>query len=283
MHAHAAQHGLTLLAEQSVYAQLIIEHRKASITDQQEYNNDFYRTYKAKDVASQNLANEYSIVNLPNTIVTLPVNSIFDYILFIANDVPDFKIVPVDGKNTSQSNTCSSPSTKVFDPNATIEFSNTASKLVSNNKPLFADLVQDKPPEVTATEATTSVCSNKKDSDLRYERIFGNPTTIQSSEVSRELSSTLQAIIDSTSAIPEDQLTSTEALNLIADTMKIDNNVLINVNDGNNVPVNYDTVRAGLLLSIKRHMGSNFVVDSTSAARVAYAINDFVKEKLNRG
>lgn len=278
------QHGLTLLAEQSIYAQLAIERRKPSITKQQNKNSEFYKTYSPKDKQSQDLADEYCITNLPNTIVTLPVNSIFDYILYIANDAPDYKLVAVDGTNASQTNTCTNPNTQVFNPNDIIEFSNTAAKVISNNKPLFADVVPKKPPEVVATETvTSSPCNNsKQDSDAAYEDVFGNPTTIQSAEISPELIQSVQMLIESTSTVPEDQFYNAEAINLVLNAMKIDSALMVAVNDGT-APANYDSVRAGVLLNITRNLGEGFIVDASSALKIGDAISEFVKKKFNRG
>lgn len=277
MHMHAMQHGLTLLAEQSVYAQLVIERRRATVTPQQQKNDGFYKTYLTKDAATNVPASEYSITNLPNTILTLPANSIYDRILFIAKDAPDFRLVPVDGNNVSQTNTCVVRGTSTFDPDEKINLTSALSGIIANKQPLFADTVPIKPSDVSTHDAMGATCSNVTRNP--FEAVFGNPLTLQSSEVSPELMTRIRRIIENTVVEPEEELTDSEAVQVILDAMKINQSVVTRLSE-NNAPIDYDSVRVGLLINIKRQLGDNFVVNETSAGRIASTISEYVRARV---
>lgn len=98
----------SLLAEQTVYAELIVQQRDAKQTLFQkaiyssiinptadEKNSQFSYKFKVN-----NPITGYTITSLPETVPYLPANSIFDYISYIENGDPDVRNVPVQGNRT---------------------------------------------------------------------------------------------------------------------------------------------------------------------------------------
>lgn len=276
---HTKPHGTRLLAEQSIYAQLVIENRPAIVTKQQEKNDSFYNTYLAKDAATNVLVTNYSITNLPNTILTLPTNSIFDRILFIAKTWPDFRLIPIDGNGASQTNNCATITTTTFDPTEKLNMLNVYSGVSSGKIPLFVDSVPLKPP---STEAKDSACMSR--SSNIYEDLFGNPATLQSSEVSPELMNSIRSIL--ASAPPRvDPPEESDVLRAIFQHMNIDGNLVYSQLQSGNPPANYDTVRLGLLLNIRRTLGDSFLphMNDNTVTRMVNTISDYVKARLAQG
>lgn len=94
--------GLSLLAEQNVYAQLMIHHRAASVSTMQIENDRYFVTHPIAHKLTNVNTENYCISNLSPLFNTLPVNSIFDYISYVRPDLPDFRFVSID--NSSERN-----------------------------------------------------------------------------------------------------------------------------------------------------------------------------------
>ncbi|AUQ44002.1 putative gp028-like protein [Esparto virus] len=85
-----------LIAEQSVYAYLLVEQQISQLTQFQQAVQNIY-SYANSGIQPLTNVNpdDYSITNLPNTIAYLPNNSIFKNILLIRSDDPDFRFVKI--------------------------------------------------------------------------------------------------------------------------------------------------------------------------------------------
>lgn len=89
-----------LLAEQSIFAQLVIKHAKATQNTHQRstINNPEVYKYAADDEQVTPIdPTEYSIINLPDAIAYIPNNSIFGNIALIQKSSPDYRFVPING------------------------------------------------------------------------------------------------------------------------------------------------------------------------------------------
>lgn len=92
------------LASQSVYPRLVVKKVKARTdpfqraTRATDYGVPYY-DLKEKLTAVDPA--EYSLDSLPNTVYSLPHGSIFSYITFLPDDLPDFRMVPVQGSVAS--------------------------------------------------------------------------------------------------------------------------------------------------------------------------------------
>jgi len=85
-----------LIAEQSVYAYLNVDRQSPEQTEFQRSVNTFYKYSKDLYIRLTDVEpNNFSITNLPDTIAFLPQNSIFNNILMIRKEDPDFRFVPV--------------------------------------------------------------------------------------------------------------------------------------------------------------------------------------------
>ncbi|ATZ81489.1 putative transposase [Drosophila innubila nudivirus] len=85
-----------LIAEQSVYAYLNVDKQSPEQTEFQRSVNTFYKYSKDLYTRLTDIEpNDFSITNLPDTIAFLPQNSIFNNILMIRKEDPDFRFVPI--------------------------------------------------------------------------------------------------------------------------------------------------------------------------------------------
>lgn len=94
----------SLLAEQSIFAQLIVKKQKSEHTKFQkatENEPSIYKYTKKERLTSVN-PNEYSIMNLPDTISYIPENSIFSNIILIRSTSPDYRFIPIASVKGSQ-------------------------------------------------------------------------------------------------------------------------------------------------------------------------------------
>lgn len=88
----------SLLAEQSIFAQLLIKKKKTQPTKFQKATEDTPLIYKyftnERPLTSIDSA-DYSITNLPDTVAYVPKNSIFKNVILIRSSSPDFRHIPI--------------------------------------------------------------------------------------------------------------------------------------------------------------------------------------------
>lgn len=156
---------LNLLAEQSVFAQLVIEKHPPTVSNAQKSSSTLYFPYDIQSTAvlSNIKANEYSITNLPPTIKTLPQKSIFDFIMQISEDSPDFRYVCID---SIQSNNTATSLTKL--PNTSDEL-NVSLKQTSDTDSLKPKL--EIAPKVNPSPNAANSLNNNSSENINEEDI----------------------------------------------------------------------------------------------------------------
>lgn len=101
MHSSAS-----LLAEQSVFAQLVVKKKATSPTKFQkatENETDVYKYLTADNALTSEDPSKYSIINLPDTISFIPQSSIFKNIILIRSSSPDYRFIRVAPSDWMQS------------------------------------------------------------------------------------------------------------------------------------------------------------------------------------
>jgi hypothetical protein len=88
--------GASLLAEQSIFAQLTIHPRPAVVSGMQLENDHYFITHPLAHKINNVNTDDYCITNMSPLVHTLPVNSIFDHVLYIKPNLPDIRFVKVD-------------------------------------------------------------------------------------------------------------------------------------------------------------------------------------------
>lgn len=100
------------LAPQSVYPRLVVKKAAAKSDSFQLASRALFPYYAIDDRLTEPDPLEYSVESLPGTVYSLPRGSIFDFISFLPSDMPDFRVIPVDGsKSIGNTGTTSASST----------------------------------------------------------------------------------------------------------------------------------------------------------------------------
>nr|WDA64596.1 hypothetical protein PIFADJLK_00026 [Oryctes rhinoceros nudivirus] len=88
----------SLLAEQSIFAQLLIKKKKTEPTKFQkatENTPSIYKYFTSERPLTSIDSTDYSITNLPDTVAYIPKNSIFKNVILIRSSSPDFRHIPI--------------------------------------------------------------------------------------------------------------------------------------------------------------------------------------------
>lgn len=85
----------TLLAPQSISASLKIKNKATKIDEFQSASDQYVKYYDVFEASNDVDYKNYSITNLPGTISSVPINSIFSFISVVLPESPDYRLVPV--------------------------------------------------------------------------------------------------------------------------------------------------------------------------------------------
>nr|DBA13075.1 TPA: hypothetical protein [Oryctes rhinoceros nudivirus] len=88
----------SLLAEQSIFAQLLIKKKKTEPTKFQKATENtplIYKYFTSERPLTSIDSADYSITNLPDTVAYIPKNSIFKNVILIRSSSPDFRHIPI--------------------------------------------------------------------------------------------------------------------------------------------------------------------------------------------
>lgn len=154
-----------LIAEQSLFAQLVIKKRKPIVTEAQEKSTKQYISYNDNVKLTDVDVDEYSIINLPATIKTLPINSIYDRIMHVRDNLPDFRFIRIDSSE-SDKNPISTQKTKVMNESMKDILLNGKKKESVNLKSIFKPAPTVSPKIKSETDRDSSPSSVEEDNDL---------------------------------------------------------------------------------------------------------------------
>lgn len=98
------------LAPQSVYPRLVVKKAAAKSDTFQLASRALFPYYTIDDRLTHPDPLQYSVESLPGTVYSLPRGSIFDFISFLPSDMPDFRVIPVDGSKSVGSSGATSAS-----------------------------------------------------------------------------------------------------------------------------------------------------------------------------
>lgn len=83
-----------IYAEQAINARLVVEKIKPNVSNFQRATNEIYKYFTGEPFTSVDVS-QYSITNLPDTILRVPEDSVFKFILLMPPDAPDYRFVDV--------------------------------------------------------------------------------------------------------------------------------------------------------------------------------------------
>lgn len=122
------------LAPQSVYPRLVVKKAAAKSDSFQLASRTIFPYYAIDDRLTEPDPLQYSVESLPGTVYSLPRGSIFDFISFLPSDMPDFRVIPVDGSKSVGSTGATSASGTAAPSSVPIVFAAQTPTLFMNSR-----------------------------------------------------------------------------------------------------------------------------------------------------
>lgn len=266
---HLLSVGANLLAEQSIFAQLMIKRKPAIVSQTQRDNDKYYTLHDESTKLNSVDTDDYSITNLPPLFSRLPVNSIYDRILFVSQDSPDFRFVNVDNGEQSRNVTItksipSSASLQTLDLNAPL------SRTIQNAQSLFLNMSID--------EQQSSQPTPPSPPQSKFANRIARPQAIN-------LEANFPNLMGRVNRLLENRATTTVAMdrptviaNVISNFGITEQSLIESVIDGSDQAVTDTTVRIGLAMEVGQNIDQTMIrrVDDNAAASIAAIIEDEV-------
>lgn len=261
-----------IYAEQAINARLVVEKIKPNVSNFQRATNEIYKYFTGEPFTSVDVS-QYSITNLPDTILRVPEDSVFKFILLMPPDAPDYRFVDVT-KSKSQ-------------------FSDITTLTVADKLELFNPSVP-KPPIVTPTRMfaplempkrssfATSNATTTDESQMDY-ATYNDPKfnsinvnslldigELQFPETLLKITNKIQSKPDSPIGTTNDDVIRQKIL----DQYRFDPTLVGAVLSGSNLPLNDQTVTIALTNFIVRQMGDPLrrKIDDQAAVDIAEQI-----------
>lgn len=273
---HLLSIGANLLAEQSIFAQLVIKRNPAVVSQTQRDNDKYYTLHDESAKLNSVDTNEYSITNLPPLFSRLPVNSIYDRILFVSQDSPDFRFVNVDNGEQSRNATITksipaSSSLQTLDLNAPL------SRTIQNAQSLFLNM------SLTTNnneeQRQTAPQQQQQSQRSKFADRITRPQAINLNENFPNLMSRVNRVLENqASRVTVAMDRPTVITNIISNFDINEQSLIESVIDGSDQQVNDTTVRIGLAMEVGQNIDQMLIrrVDDNVAAAIAGIIDDEV-------
>lgn len=270
---HLLSIGSNLLAEQSVFAQLMIKRKPAIVSHTQRDNDKYYTLHDESTKLNSVDTDDYSITNLPPLFSRLPVNSIYDRILFVSQDSPDFRFVNVDNGEQSRNTTVtksipSSSSLQTLDLNAPL------TRTIQNAQSLFLNMSIDN--EKNDATPSSNVAPQP---ESKFVNRIARPQAINlEANFPNLMARVNRALENQASRVTVAMDRPTIITNVISNFGVTDQSLIQSVIDGSDQQVNDTTIRIGLAMEVGQNIDQMLIrrVDDNTAATIAGIIEDEV-------
>lgn len=262
------------LAAQSVYPRLVVKKAAARTDRFQESTKNYFPYYDIGDKLTEPNPMDYTIENLPNTVYSLPKGSIFDKITFLPNDLPDFRVVPVEGSKRSKINNASStngtPTPVIVETRPPTTFTNRGNK----GYPIF---------KVSAVDnADSASLGDTSDTDIeRLLELGSKPLALDETAVKRFVGTdytALEIMLVDGSINYNDQRTKESVMAKASKYLTVPRATVHAVLSGKNQHLNKDTLKVGILYTLITSMDNTIVsrVSDDVANKLATLTNNAV-------
>lgn len=272
---HLLSIGSNLLAEQSVFAQLMIKRKPAIVSQTQRDNDKYYTLHDESTKLNSVDTDDYSITNLPPLFSRLPVNSIYDRILFVSQDSPDFRFVNVDNGEQSRNTTVtksipSSSSLQTLDLNAPL------TRTIQNAQSLFLNMSIDN--EKNDATPSSNVAPPQQPESKFVNRIARPQAINLEANFPNLMARVNRALENQASRVTVAMDRPTIITNVISNFGVTDQSLIQSVIDGSDQQVNDTTIRIGLAMEVGQNIDQMLIrrVDDNTAATIAGIIEDEV-------
>lgn len=273
---HLLSIGANLLAEQSIFAQLMIKRKPAIVSQTQRDNDKYYTLHDESTKLNSVDTDEYSITNLPPLFSRLPVNSIYDRILFVSQDSPDFRFVNVDNGEQSRNATViksipASSSLQTLDLNAPL------SRTIQNAQSLFLNM------SIAPSTADNDDDNNDNEASQpprsKFENRITRPQAINLDANFPNLMARVNRVLENqASRVTVAMDRPTVITNVISNFGITEQSLIESVINGSDQQVTDNTVRIGLAMEVGRNIDQMLIrrVDDNAAAAIADIIDSEV-------
>lgn len=260
------------LAAQSVYARLVVKKAAARTDRFQESTRNYFPYYDIGEKLTESNPLDYTVDNLPSTVYSLPKGSIFDKITFLPYDLPDFRVVPVEGTKPAQVNA----SMNMSAPNAPA--------IVKTGQPTTFTNRGNKPYPVFKTSAAGNTSSIGDTSDTNAERLLelgGSPLTLDVAAVKTFLGTdytTVELMLADGSIHHNDGRNKESVIANASQYLRVPKVTVQAVLSAKNEHMNKDTIKVGILYTLIVSMNDTIVarVSDNVAKNLAALINNAV-------
>lgn len=265
-----------MLAEQSIFAQLMIKRKPAIVSQTQRDNDKYYTLHDESTKLNSVDTDEYSITNLPPLFSRLPVNSIYDRILFVSQDSPDFRFVNVDNGEQSRNATViksipASSSLQTLDLNAPL------SRTIQNAQSLFLNM------SIAPSTADNDDDNNDNEASQpprsKFENRITRPQAINLDANFPNLMARVNRVLENqASRVTVAMDRPTVITNVISNFGITEQSLIESVINGSDQQVTDNTVRIGLAMEVGRNIDQMLIrrVDDNAAAAIADIIDSEV-------
>lgn len=262
-----------IYAEQAINARLVVEKIKPNVSNFQRATNEIYKYFTGEPFTSVDVS-QYSITNLPDTILRVPEDSVFKFILLMPPDAPDYRFVDVTKSKSQFSDITTltvADKLELFNPSVP------KTPIVTPTTRMFAPLEMPKRSSFATSNATTT--DGRQMNYTTYNDPKFNSINVTSLLDIGELNfpETLLKITNELQSKPDSPIGTTNAdviRQKILDQYKFDPRLVGAVLSGSALPLNDQTVTIALTNFIVRQMGDPLrrKIDDQAAIDIAEQI-----------
>lgn len=257
-----------------MYARLVVKKAAARTDRFQESTKNYFPYYDIEEKLTESNPLDYTVENLPCTVYSLPKGSIFDKITFMPHDLPDFRVVPVEGSKPSKINASMNAST----PNApAIVKTGPPTTFANRNNRAY-------PVFRTSIAGNESSTEDTSDSDVQRLAELGlghNPLALDVTAVKTFLGTdytTVEISLADGSSNYSDRRTKVSVMANASQHLTVPKPTVRAVLSAKNTHLNKDTLKVGILYTLITSMDDTIVarVSNELAVKLAEVINNAV-------
>lgn len=243
-----------IYAEQAINARLVVEKIPSDVSNFQRSTENIYKYFEGTPITSVDVS-QYSITNLPDTILRIPQDSVFKFILLIPPDAPDYRFVNVTKSKSQFSNITTltvADKLEVFNP------SMPKTSIVTSTTRMFSPLEIPKP-LLSTTTSNASTDSRHIDYFTYSDEKFNSINVASLLDINElNFPQTLLKIITILNAKADSPLGTVDTNTIrqrILDQYNFDPRLVNAVLNGTPLPLNDQTVTIALTNFIVRQIG----------------------------
>lgn len=278
------------LAPQSVYPRLVVKKAAANTDSFQFASRALFPYYDDRDKLTESDPSEYSIDSLPGTVYSLPRGSIFDFISFLPGDLPDFRMIPVEGSKSTVPigatgvSGVAAPSTgpTVFNAQTPALFTNSG-RVANKSNPIFKVAGSGRMAHDGAGRGDEYTPDDAGDNEIRRLRRLGDePMALDEYSVKEFLGTdyiSFELLLTDASSATDRPRGREEVLENVAAHFNVSGPTLMSVLSGQNKQMNRENVKLGIAFAVIRTMNDTLLARVTED--LAYGLATIINKAVD--